>query len=123
MAQIKVKLGDQELTLSPPASPTVQQEIINLTLASQPRAVGAALGVCWGANKNRPEVNLQLCGYDVGRFGGRVFDELVGREGVTRGEVMRAGQAAIDLIVSDYVGREEVEAELGNSEGEEPETE
>lgn len=121
---VKVMIGTQEVELRAPPSISTQLELYTFYVRSSLniRPFGAALGACWASPKGRPNVNVRALEYEWGLIGQAVMDDLLARPGVTEKQLMEAGRVAIDLIQAAYIGREEVDKEAGNSEGEDAPT-
>lgn len=104
----EVMLGGEVIRLAAPRSPALRWDIFGHTYHNVMRAQCAALGMCW-RSKGAPKANLGACSYNVGDYGAKVMDELLGR-GLKYGEIMAAGSTAIALLVVDLVSEEEVSA-------------
>lgn len=103
-----------EARLAAPGSPGLRASALMLAESNPIAFAGAALGLCW-AGPGRPKVKITPA--DLGTYGIKVYDEVVGREGVTLADFWAAASKAVDLIVAaDDPGDEDVRAHLGNSE-------
>jgi hypothetical protein len=88
----------EDVTLEAPSSVAMQLDIIHLGTDNLPRALYAALGVCW-RGRGRPSVSYARCGYNPAVYGGKVLQELVTRgDGTTIDQVVAAGGAALGKL-------------------------
>lgn len=80
------------------------------------RVWAAALRVMWGdRNKWRPKATISSCGWDMGKLGSEVADELLAR-GCTVVEIKAAGEVALAAIQAKLPGAEAITAAEGFSE-------
>lgn len=146
MDETKANLAGIEMTFSAPASMAIRHDYLmhmntigktNLTDLDH-RLCAAAIGLCWDAGKTYksiqsldsvarvkaqvkikpPDASFEKAHFDVGRFGGQVFDELMTR-GATLEEIGRAGGACAMLLLSDFIAVDDTEdlgTEIENAE-------
>ena len=125
MEKVTVTLKGVEMTLQPITSPTEANDLYACwaTTGSPTRAFSAALGMSWqgsGRKIAKPKARLEQCGFNVARYGGLVYDELVGR-GIPETEILRAGKRAFALATANLLTGGDVkraEAFFGEGEGE-----
>lgn len=79
-------------------------------------AFAAAIGLCW-RGPGRPSVRWNAA--DPAGYGEAVFDELIGRAGVTHGEIIEVGAELWNQILDSLPTADEVKEASGNSEREE----
>ncbi len=79
-------------------------------------AFAAAIGLCW-RGPGRPSARWTAA--DPAAYAEAVFDELVGRAGVTYGEIVEVGAALFGRIVDTLPTAAEVKEAQGNSDTEE----
>lgn len=96
----------QEWKLSAPDDFAAMTDVVHLGPFNAKRAFAAALAITW-RGKRRPKVSLRSCNYDIGRFGGEVFDELINR-GSSIEEITEAGALAYSFLSQQVVKRQEV---------------
>ena len=106
MANSVVKIGDREVTLSPPDSYTIRHEIVASAASNWRRAFAAALACCWRGG-GRPKTKYAQADYNPLRYGGLVIDELTAR-GDDLAEVLEAGGVAFGLLAKDLISEKEV---------------
>lgn len=107
---VTVRLGERDILLAPPASYAMRYDVVLAETRNRQRALCAALGACWqstGAPGGRYD-------YDVMRFGGAVFDDLIGR-GLRARDVYAAGARAMLLMQDGLFAEAEVAEAAGNS--------
>lgn len=112
MSRPVVTVGKHKVTLVRPASFSACYDLLVAANTSRPRALAAALGMCWqglGRPKARFETTLNVLAY-----GGQVMDELVGR-GVSVEELFAAGAVAYNLAAAATVTEPEIAEVEGNS--------
>lgn len=94
----------EDIRLEAPSSVAVQLDIIHLAADNLPRALYAALGVCW-RGRGRPRVDYARCGYRPALYGGQVLQELVTRgDGTTIDQVVAAGGVALGKLTEAVGG-------------------
>lgn len=106
-----VKVGTREIGLVLPKSLSVRFDVAAYYQTNSTRALAAALALCWGG-MGRPKAKYESS-YNVGQYGGEVFDELVGR-GVSPAEIAAAGSWAYVLIARSLPQAGEVDRAEGN---------
>ena len=85
-----VKVGSREVVLTLPKSMSVRYDVAAYYNVNSTRALAAALGLCWGAGViGRPKAKYEDT-FNVGVYGGQVFDELLSK-GVSAQEIALAG--------------------------------
>lgn len=88
------------------------------TSGASVRLWAAALRLMWGdGNTWRPAATLSSCGWDIGKLGDEVAEELLRKRGVTVAELRAVGSEALRRVLSDLPGREAIKATEGFSEG------
>jgi len=108
-----VKVGNREVVLTLPKSISVRYEIAGYYNTNSTRALAAALGLCWGAGViGRPKAKYEDS-FNVGVYGGQVFDELISK-GVSAQEIALAGSWAYVLIARSIPQAKEVDRAEGN---------
>lgn len=124
----EVELGSVVVPLVLPDDPALCYDVVLAAGNNAPRAFYAALGLCWRpvpAKKRRkdvpaemlpPDGDLRACKYDVLTYGGQVFNSLRKR-GHSPPEILAAGTAAFNLMAEQVIDPEELEDEVGNSDG------
>lgn len=100
-----------------PKSAAARWDVLALSGSNLRRAAAMALALCWPKlGRKVRQAGIDYTGDNPAVFGGRVLDYLIG-EGASLREVMAAGAQAIDLCAHDLPGSDQIEAELGNSDG------
>lgn len=106
-----VKVGAREVVITLPKSLSVRFDVAAFYSQNATRACAAALGLCWGG-MGRPKSKYESS-YNVGTFGGEVFDELVQR-GVSPAEIAQAGTWCFVAICRSLPRADEVDKAEGN---------
>lgn len=110
-AMLRPSLATMELPVSH------HQRLCVVKLGLNPElAFAAAIGLCW-RGPGRPAARWTAA--DPAAYAEAVFDELVGRSGVTYGEIVEVGAALFGQIVDSLPTAAEVKEAGGNSEREE----
>ena len=106
-----VKVGSREVTFVLPKSLSVRYDLIAFHSKNGQRALAAALGLCWGG-LGKPKAKYEDS-FNVGVYGGAVFDELIER-GVSHAEIIQAGLFAFATICRALPQAQEVDRAEGN---------
>lgn len=106
-----VKVGAREVVITLPKSLSVRYDVASFYSSNPTRACAAALGLSWGG-LGRPKAKYEAS-YNVGTYGGEVFDELLSR-GVPAAEIITAGTWAYVAICRSLPKAEEVDKAEGN---------
>ena len=112
-ATTTVTLGGEQVKLRRPDDIVDRMDVWELAAHSMLRARSAALGMAW-TGMSRPEANLRAHRHNVSEYGAAVYRELVAR-GLSKLEIMTAGNIALDLVTDGLVTRDDIEAARGNS--------
>jgi len=91
-----VTVGDKKVVLGLPKSMALRFEVASYYQKNELRTLAASLAFCW-TGVGRPKAKFESS-YNLGTYGGEVFDELIGR-GVSPSEITNAGSWAFAKIV------------------------
>jgi hypothetical protein len=106
-----VNLGKHQYPLSPPSSYALRSDaqLLARRMGWSVRTLTAVLGICSPKVQRVAMTTPELCGFDLAKFGGILYDKLRS-DGISELQIIEAGTAAMEVLAASFVAESEVKA-------------